>query len=139
MYWLVARYLAAFFIGVALGWLANGWRLNSVIANLKLSHAEEKARIQKEHRERERSLQDFADKIRAKKDAEIKSINSRLVDAINKLRERPSRAESTETCSAANGSQLSKEDAEFLVREAARADEAVANLNTCIQQYNSLR
>lgn len=139
MYWIVARYAAIFAVCFAFGWTVNGWRVGSALEKLKADYAEERAKLEKAHREKERDLQDKADKLRGQKDAEIKSISNRLADALGRLRERPSRTEGSGTCSAANGSQLSKEDAEFLVREASRADEAVTNLNICIQQYNNLR
>lgn len=78
---------------------------------------------------------------RNKKDEEIRSISKRLADALVGLRDRPSRIESTITPigKGATGAQLSREDAEFLTREAARADEIVADRNACYAVYESAR
>jgi len=108
--------------------------------NQKLLEASELAR------ERERSMVESADKLRKEKDAQIASLNSRLGTALDGLRQRPQRpAASPEgspapcNCSGANGSQLSREDSEFLVREAARADRLRAALSQCYRQYDEVR
>lgn len=82
--------------------------------------------------------QRIADDLRKEKDAEISDINNKLRDAINQLRARPSRAEETATGQDGTGRALSAEDAEFLVREAARADKLRESLDICYKQYDSL-
>ena len=79
-----------------------------------------------------------ADQIRKDKDAQITSINAQLVDAISELRKRPSRAQGASNGQGGTGATLSAEDAEFLVREAARADIIRTGLSACYQQYDSL-
>jgi hypothetical protein len=79
-----------------------------------------------------------ADQIRKDKDAQITSINAQLVDAISELRKRPSRAQDTANGQGGTGAALSAEDAEFLTREAARADIIRTGLSACYQQYDSL-
>ena len=88
-------------------------------------------KIQEEH-------QTAADQIRKEKDAQIASINNSLADALIKLRERPSRAESTGNGQSGTGVSLSSEDATFLDREAARADIVRSALQACYAQYDSL-
>jgi len=87
--------------------------------------------LQEEH-------QAAADQIRKDKDAQITSINAQLVDAISELRKRPSRAQDASNGQGGTGATLSAEDAEFLVREAARADIIRTGLSACYQQYDSL-
>jgi len=92
-------------------------------------------------RDKERQYQAETDQIRKEKDAQIKIINSQLVDAISELRKRPSRTEATsngQTAKACDGSQLFAEDGEFLVREAARADTIRAALQACYAQYDAI-
>ena len=79
-----------------------------------------------------------ADQIRKDKDAQIKAINTQLVDAVSELRKRPSRTEQTTNGKGCNGASLYAEDSTFLVREAARADEIRVALQACYKQYDAL-
>lgn len=90
-------------------------------------------------RDKEHQYQADADKIRKEKDAQIKAINNQLVDAISELRKRPSRTEQASNGQSCNGASLYAEDAEFLVREAARADQIRVALQSCYQQYDSIK
>ena len=90
-------------------------------------------------RDKEHQYQADADKIRTEKDAQIKAINDQLVDAISELRKRPSRSEQTANGQGCNGSSLYAEDAEFLIREASRADQIRVALQACYSQYDSLK
>lgn len=90
-------------------------------------------------REKEHDYQADADKIRKDKDAQIKAINSQLVDAISELRKRTSRTAETSNGQSCNGASLYAEDAEFLIREASRADEIRVALDACYKQYESIK
>lgn len=90
-------------------------------------------------REKEHQYQADADKIRKDKDDQIKAINSQLVDAISELRKRPSRAEQAANGQSGTGATLSAEDAEFLIREASRADQIRVGLEACYKQYDSIK
>ena len=90
-------------------------------------------------REKEHQYQADADKIRTEKDAQINAINSQLVDAIGELRKRPSRAEQTANGQSGTGATLSAEDAEFLIREASRADQIRVGLDACYKQYDAIK
>ena len=79
-----------------------------------------------------------ADQIRKDKDAQITSINAQLVDAISELRKRPGRAQASSNGQGGTGATLSADDAEFLTREAARADIIRTGLSACYQQYDSI-
>lgn len=64
---------------------------------------------------------------------EVRAINARLADAIERLRQRPARMPepAREACKGTTGAELSGDDAGFLVREAARADELREALRAC--------
>jgi hypothetical protein len=122
------------------GWTVNGWRLGANINALKAEHATLLAKSTQEARNRELELQRSADAQRRHKDAQIKNVNARLTAALDGLRDRPGRESSPAgTCSGATGADISKEDAGFLTREAARADQTVEMLNYCIAQYSTAR
>lgn len=76
------------------------------------------------------------------KDDQIRSINSRLLVALDELRNRPERrsaaAVDTADCKGATGAELSRPDSEFLERLAARADTIRAGLEACERSYDSL-
>jgi len=88
--------------------------------------------------EAEQKHQAEADQIRTEKDAQIQAINDQLLAAVSQLRQRPSRAQDAANGQDGTGRALSAEDAEFLVREAARADLLRTSLQACYAQYDSL-
>ena len=98
----------------------------------------QQSKAEKTIRDKEHQYQSDADKIRIQKDAQIKVINTQLVDAVSELRKRSSRSTEASIGKGCNGSSLYAEDAEFLIREAARADEIRVGLEACYQQYESL-
>ena len=99
----------------------------------------QQSKAEKTVRDKEHQYQADADQIRKDKDAKIKVINNQLVDAISELRKRTSRASETSNGKSCNGTSLFAEDAEFLVREAARADEIRVALEACYTQYESIK
>ncbi len=135
--------VAAMLVAFTAGWILNGWRWNN--AALKLAAAQTQARIDAEHksRQQELALQAAADAARKTRDAEITIIRSQLDAALVSLRERPLRSSnvpgSSGTCPPATGAQLSREDAEFLAGEAARADAVAASLRYCRLTYDMAR
>jgi len=90
-------------------------------------------------RNKEHQYQVDTDKIRTEKDAQIKIINTQLIDAIGQLRSRPSNPTKTINGTDCNGATLSAPDAEFLIREAARADEIRIGLQACYKQYDAIK
>ena len=98
----------------------------------------QQSKAEKTIRDKEHQYQSDADSIRIQKDAQIKVINTQLVDAISSLRSRSSNATKTITGQDCNGSTLSAPDAEFLIREAARADEIRVALEACYKQYDAI-
>ena len=99
----------------------------------------EQAAQEKAVRDKEHQYQADADKIRTDKDAQLKVINTQLVDAISQLRSRSSNSTKTVNGQDCNGATLSAPDADFLIREAARADEIRIALQSCYKQYDSLK
>ena len=96
-------------------------------------------KAEKTIRDKEHQYQADSDQIRKDKDAQIKVINNQLVDAISELRKRPSRATETSIGKGCNGASLYAEDSEFLIREAARADEIRVSLAACYKQYEAIK
>ena len=99
----------------------------------------QQSKAEKTIRDKEHQYQSDADSIRIQKDAQIKVINTQLVDAISQLRSRPSNPTKTINGQDCNGAALSAPDAEFLVREAARADEIRVALQACYNQYDAIK
>ena len=125
-------------------------------AEIQQAWDQEKAKLAEEHakavaaaREKEQQLQAQADHLRQEKDDEIRSISARAAALSDSLRKRPERAAQASSVSSTTsagcpacvctGNSLSREDAEFLAREAARADELRASLAQCVKQYQALR
>jgi hypothetical protein len=90
-------------------------------------------------RQKEAENQQAADKIRKDKDAQIASINNQLADALIKLRQRPSRTEASSNGQSGTGATLFAEDAEFLIREASRADTIRTALDACYKQSAAIK
>lgn len=133
MYWglnlkLVAYLVTASFLFLA-GWIVNGWRYDGIYLKMYKNAVNVQNTLQKQ-----------LDEEREKKYAEIKAIDLKYKSAIDKLRNRPSRSTATtqngKTCT---GAELSREDAEFLVGEATRADKVVAELTYCYANYEHAR
>lgn len=93
-------------------------------------------------RSREQELTVKASLITKDKDEKISNINARLAVAIGRLRDRPERTSAANSnssnCKGVSGAELSRPDAEFLNREAARADSIRAALSACYEQYESI-
>ena len=91
---------------------------------------------------KEQELQAKTALITKAKDDKIAAINSRLAIALSELRNRPERPSAggvdPGNCKGATGAELYRNDAEFLSREAARADTIRAALGACYEQYDSL-
>ena len=102
-------------------------------------------------RSREQALQFAADKIRQEKTREIRHLSAARDAALRELRNRDERpAVGSDAAAAADpagagpaasctGLELFRQDAAFLVWEAARADEVRAHLSECRAAYESAR
>ena len=90
----------------------------------------------------EQKIKDDTKKLIDEKTKQLTDITRERNRLVRMLQHRPSRNESpvfTDTGSTCTGRELSREDGEFLAREAARADEARTLLKQCYDQYNALR
>lgn len=80
------------------------------------------------------------------RDKKVAAISNKLATALNELRARPARradansqdSGTTGKCAGASGAELSRPDAGFLEREAARADRYVIELNACNARYDGV-
>ena len=97
--------------------------------------ADQIAQVQKIEHEQQAAT----DQIRKQKDAQIEAINNQLANAISELRKRPGRSDQANNGSCGTGATLYADDAEFLVREAARADKIRAGLAACYEQYDAIK
>lgn len=109
--------------------------------------------VEQAYRQKEQvelSMQDKLQELQRKKDEQIRSISKRYDAIIAGLRDRKERASSSEqggsdpsanaeTACGCTGEGLYREDAEFLVGEAARAELIKQELLTCYKAYDSAR
>lgn len=125
------------------GSLINGWRWESKLQAQQVIYANRVIAAQEAARAQQLKIEAAVDAERKVKDEHIKTITAQLNDALVELRKRPSRstASPNASCSptAATGAQLSREDSEFLAREAARADSVMTELRFCHSAYEEAR
>lgn len=128
MYWLITAFkIAPFAVAFAIGWAISGWKGDHELNKFKMAQYE-----------KEKVAHVLAAKVRKEKDRELEIISNRLNTALVELRNRPTRTELSSHGQNGTGSALSAEDAEFLVREAARADKIRAGLAACYKQYDEV-
>ena len=117
------------------GWTTNGWRLNKRYESEKLAQAQANRKTEIEH-------QKAVDLIRTQKNAQIENINNQLFTFVSELHKRTARpnnlSNNGQITQFATGQQLYAEDAEFLIREAARADTIRIALQSCYAQYDQI-
>ena len=117
----------------AAGWQVNSWRLES-------RYQQEKLDILIQAKKDQERLERQAAEIERAKDKQIRAINSRLSSTLEQLRQRPERLpDPPAACEGTTGAELSRPDADFLAREAARADRLRQALAACYQQYDEVR
>jgi hypothetical protein len=148
MYWelmwvRVVALVSAVCVVFAAGWMVNGWRWNSKLQTIIAVQTEARIAAEKKSRTLEQTLQSQINAERNRKDVEINIIRSQLDTALIELRKRPARSANVPSATgnnfSATGAQLSREDAEFLTREAARADIALSNYAACYKSYEAIR
>ena len=111
--------------------------------------AEEYAKAQAAAREKEQQLQTQADQLREEANEKQRNSNQLAAALADSVRKRPERTAPASTVSSTagavcpacvcTGAELPRPDAEFLIREAARADELRIALDACVRQYETLR
>jgi type II secretory pathway pseudopilin PulG len=96
----------------------------------------------------ESELKDKVQAIKGEKDAQIKAIDRKYSTTIASLRSRPERSttsnSTSSTCNAestkgATGKELYRNDAEFLIRFARDTEELKLSLQSCYQQYDTVK
>jgi hypothetical protein len=124
------------------GWMGNGWRWEAKYVSLQKQYADAVIEANRQARRQEQIMQSKADTELVNKNAEIKNIRAELDLALDELRKRPSRVpvpNAPGAAKGATGAELSREDAGFLTREAARADALRAELNYCYRMYDEAK
>lgn len=124
------------------GWFINGWRWSNKYDSLVIQYKQEQIKAEKEARAKELELQAAIDSERTIKDEQVRHIRMQLDSTLDQLRQRSlrnSKPLSASDSKGATGSELYREDAEFLIREAARADEIRAGLKECYASYDHVR
>ena len=124
--WLAAGLLAALVAAYGAGrW--QQWQAGEQAHTAALLAATEAAR------RTEHQMQEKADAARTQAEAARRRLAADLERARDELRERAARLPEAArpACVGATGAELSQRDADFLVRQAARADELRAHLDAC--------
>ena len=130
-------------LAVVVAFVLNGFYWNAHGSNAadtrwKAKIEQQRADAEAKAREQEKTWQEAANAIVKNQDAKLASTRRNLNDALDSLRDRPDRApaDSKPTgtdCKGSTGAELSREDARFLVGEAARADEIRIGLEACYE------
>ena len=142
----VALGLIALFAGIQtlrLAWLQTAFE--KITATVKVMQAQTEA-TDRQYRITENTWRVNTASIKKERDDEYKAIAAERDAALAELRKRPRRPAPGTTESPANGqdqpgatgAQLFREDAEFLVREAADADTTRTALKACYRQYDMI-
>ena len=115
---------------------------------LKVKLDEQKQELTQKAKEVSKEIKNEITSIDSTKQNKIKDINKSSAGILNGLQQRPSRANqsdySRDSCNAespkaSTGRELSREDAEFLAREATRADQLRLELDSCYKQYDLVK
>ena len=113
----------------------------------KKDQAEQSAKLSAEALATTKALTETIEKQRSDTRAQISLLNTSLASAVAGLRDRPSRDSAggvprdpaTGAAIGATGADLLRQDSEFLVVEASRADRLRLQLAQCQDQYNAAR
>lgn len=140
--------LVALVAGIAVagfgGWTARGWKADKDIASLRLTIAQGVEQAQREARNIEQANQGVVNHALYEQNTALAGNAARLQRELERLRNRPERPAGMSeaprpACAGATGAELSRPDAEFLVREAARADDVRAGLVACYAVIDGLK
>jgi hypothetical protein len=99
----------------------------------------QQSKAEKTIRNLEHQYQESTNQINGEKNEKIKTLNADLNSALSGLRVRSSSPAKTSDGKDCNGQTLSAPDAEFLIREASRADEIRIGLEACYKQYEAIQ
>lgn len=127
--------------GIALSaaiWLHGNWHgSKTTAASYKAQIAESNVKALKERQ----TQQEIVDALTQKYWNDLDTTNSKLSGALARLRDREVRASETSraNCKGASGAELSRQDGEFLTREAARGDRCAIALQRCYDYADKLQ
>jgi hypothetical protein len=136
--------VVALVIAFAAGWGVQGWRKDAETNRLIAVQAQATLAAEAKARKAEQAISVAVQNARSESDAKIKQVRANLERTISQLRNRPERTIQVPTVTAAptegcTGTKLFRQDAEFLIREATRADELEAALRQCETTYSAAR
>lgn len=116
---------------------------------IELQYAKEKFKLIDRAQAETFALRDQVDAITKDKNVKVQALNARVATLTRSLSERPERpasngsvpgsASNAESAQGATGLGLYREDSEFLLGEAARADEIRIELQSCYRQYDKVK
>ena len=115
---------------------------------LKVKLDEQRQELALKAKETSKEISNEVISIDSTKQNKIKDINRSSAGILNGLQQRPSRSDqsgysrdscNSESSKACTGRELSREDAEFLTREATRADQLRLELDSCYKQYDLVK
>lgn len=120
-------------------WDAHG--SNAEHARMVAKLESERAQALQKARDIETQWQEEVNEVTTKQAEKLAEVQHHLDVAIISLRDRPKRSATLPDtprveCAGASGRELSREDAEFLAREAARADTIRAGLEACYAAFD---
>lgn len=133
---------AVLFLAVTNAWT---WAKATNIADTKWTAKiqTERAKAEADARATEQRRQEAANAITRRHTAEVSTVRRNLELALDSLRDRPERPAvgvpeaARADCAGGTGAELFRADAEFLAREAARADEQRAGLDACYRHIDT--
>lgn len=136
--WALLTLIIAFVLN---GFYWNAHGSNAEHARMVAKLESERAQALQKARDTETQWQEEVNEVTTKQAEKLAEVQHHLDVAIISLRDRPKRSATLPDtprveCSGATGRELSREDAEFLVREAARADTLRAGLEACYAAYD---
>jgi hypothetical protein len=150
MYGLLIKFgafIVALLIAFEMGWQIQGWRLDEQAAVLSTEQARAKLAAEVAARKSEQVKQTTMNRIEHDKNVEINAIHAKLDAALSQLHKRKNRPAShfnlpqitRASDKIGTGHELYRQDAEFLIGEAARADEVATELVACTTAYNAVK
>lgn len=141
--------IAGLIVGLTAGWLANGWRLNAQIEATAAEHAQALQRAEQEARSKEQEWQSTHNKLQAKYEKEKKNAESKIADLRRRVQSGTVRMSILATACAVSQNpgtgiaetraELDPETAERILAVGRDGDEAIRDLNLCIDQYKALQ
>lgn len=136
--WALLTLIIAFVLN---GFYWNAHGSNAEHARMVAKLESERAQALQKARDTETQWQEEVNEVTTKQAEKLAEVQHHLDVAIISLRDRPKRSATLPDtprveCAGASGRELSREDAEFLAREAARADTLRAGLEACYSAYD---